>query len=130
MYLKQLDDLKVRRPGSEFLPTLDTWNQNNGKVHTIGTNWSSMLYSTNGLSAEKVCAIVERWPTAQAFISDVSKRKREEEASGETAGPSKRAKTGSAASYIKDEVGKGSKRDIGMALSQQLYEIWTQSEYA
>lgn len=98
-------------------------------MNTIATNWHAMLLSTNGLSAEKVCAIVDRWPTAQEFISDVSKRKQREEDEGEVGGTSKKAKTGSAVTYIKDEVSKGGKRDLGMALSQQLYEIWTQSEY-
>jgi len=126
-YLKQLDILRVERRGSDFLPTLRTWNALNGKHHNIGLNWAQMVLSHNGVSAEKACAIVDRWPTTAAFITDVSKRKRQEEADGEVAG--KKAKAGSAGAYIMEQVSQGGKRDLGQALSQQLYDIWTQKEY-
>jgi len=126
--LKQLDILRKERPTSCFLPTLKTFNEVNAKVYTINTHWASMILSHNGVSAEKACAIVERWPTTQHFISDLSKQSR---LAGNSNGQSsqKKSKNSAGASYILEEVAKGSKRDLGPALAQQLYDIWTQEEY-
>jgi hypothetical protein len=77
------------------------------------------------MSAEKVQAFVERFPTPIGFYEEIKARRMQEEAEAEEEPPAKkRKKADSAELWIMKEAGKEGSRGIKQKLSSDTYKIW------
>jgi hypothetical protein len=77
------------------------------------------------MSAEKVQAFVERFPTPIRFYEEIKARRIQEETEAEEEPPArKRKKADSAELWIMKEAGKEGSRGIKQKLSSDTYKIW------
>jgi crossover junction endonuclease MUS81 len=78
-YVRLQRQLKAQHPRRPFHISFETFQSINGKNanQTAADVWAKMLLCVKGMSAEKVGAIIKRYPTAIAFWTSFLQRKRE-----------------------------------------------------
>lgn len=118
-YVQLQSRLKALHPDRPFLISYETYQAINGKNanQTTADVWAKMLLCVKGMSAEKVGAIIKRYPTAVAFWTGFTKRKLEWEQE-KLENPTKKIRD--LELFFADSVQGDGRQKIGDALSREV----------
>ncbi|CAK5264602.1 unnamed protein product [Mycena citricolor] len=139
-YLELRRFLGHKHPDRTYVTSLRDFQTLNSKsgFTTVRDTWARMLLCVKGMSAEKVGAVIERWPTPRLFWEalkeaeqvEALERREEALAGGPSKGRNKRKIT-EANQMLKGVGGaEGGVRAIGSALSKKLYEVFMSEVYS
>ncbi|KAK0459485.1 uncharacterized protein EV420DRAFT_1674299 [Desarmillaria tabescens] len=140
-YLDTQKMLRDRHPDRVYLTTFTQFQSLNSKNRftTVSTVWAKMLLSVHGLSAEKVGAILNKYPTPTSLYvafreaEDLQRVMQEfEDSNGGPQVPKGKRKARSdvpKAELLLTDINRESGRPIGDALSKKIYTLLMSDDY-